>query len=164
MTNIAGRILIIPKGDYDASASYTMLDLVSYNGTSWLARKDATGIEPSEANGEYWQSMFDFASTPVTILGDNEYIDARYAISGRLCFLHLGKATEELTLNTNYKVGVLPRKVVPSLKNEISANGRKWIVNVEEDTVYARCIGGEEFPEDNKPFVGYTMAVMLSDN
>jgi hypothetical protein len=57
MTNIAGRILIIPKGDYDANASYSMLDLVSYNGTSWLARKDATGIEPNEANNEYWHEM-----------------------------------------------------------------------------------------------------------
>lgn len=57
MTNIAGRILIIPKGDYDANASYSMLDLVSYNGTSWLARKDATGIEPSEANSEYWHEL-----------------------------------------------------------------------------------------------------------
>ena len=57
MTNIAGRILIIPKGDYDANASYSMLDLVSHNGTSWLARKDATGIEPSKANSEYWHEM-----------------------------------------------------------------------------------------------------------
>lgn len=68
MTNIAGRILIIPKGDYDANASYTMLDLVSHNGTSWLARKNATGIEPSEANSEYWQRLVDFGyeNTQVT--------------------------------------------------------------------------------------------------
>lgn len=55
----AGRILIIPKGNYDSSVTYEMLDLVKHNGTSWLAKKDVVGIEPSNANKEYWQNMFD---------------------------------------------------------------------------------------------------------
>ena len=55
----AGRILIMPKGDYNAETQYEMLDLVYHNGTSWLAKKTAVGIEPSEANKEYWQNMFD---------------------------------------------------------------------------------------------------------
>jgi hypothetical protein len=55
----AGRILIMPKGKWDAGTNYEMLDLVYHNGTSWLARKDSVGIEPSEANEEYWQMMFD---------------------------------------------------------------------------------------------------------
>lgn len=54
----AGRILIIPKGNYDSSVTYEMLDLVYHNGKSWLAKKTAVGIEPSEANGEYWHLMF----------------------------------------------------------------------------------------------------------
>jgi len=54
----AGRILIIPKGDYDANSTYEKLDLVKYKGTSWLAKKTATGVEPVE--GEFWQNMFDF--------------------------------------------------------------------------------------------------------
>jgi hypothetical protein len=55
----AGRILIIPKGDYDFTATYEMLDLVKHNGTSWLAKKESTGIEPTVENAEYWQNMFD---------------------------------------------------------------------------------------------------------
>lgn len=55
----AGRILIIPRGVYDATTTYEILDLVSYNGTSWLAKKTSIGIEPSEANSEYWQNMFE---------------------------------------------------------------------------------------------------------
>ena len=55
----AGRILIMPKGNYDSSATYEMLDLVKHNGTSWLAKKTAKGIEPSEANNEYWHDLFD---------------------------------------------------------------------------------------------------------
>ena len=54
----AGRILIMPKGAYDASATYEMLDLVNHNGKSWLAKKTVNGIEPSDANSEHWQDMF----------------------------------------------------------------------------------------------------------
>lgn len=55
----AGRILIMPKGDYDSTKTYEMLDLVRHNGTSWLAKREVTGVEPTEANSEDWQNMFD---------------------------------------------------------------------------------------------------------
>lgn len=55
----AGRILILPKGDYDSTQTYEMLDLVKHNGTSWLAKKESTGIEPTVENAEYWQNMFE---------------------------------------------------------------------------------------------------------
>lgn len=58
----AGRILILPKGDYDPSITYEMLDLVNHNGKSWLAKKTSVGIEPSDANSEYWQNMFDITA------------------------------------------------------------------------------------------------------
>lgn len=50
----AGRILIIPRGDYNENTTYEMLDLVNFSGVTWLAKKTVTGIEPSEANSEYW--------------------------------------------------------------------------------------------------------------
>ena len=56
----AGRILIMPKGNYDPSATYEMLDMVHHNGTSWLAKKTAKGIEPSAANSEHWHNMVGF--------------------------------------------------------------------------------------------------------
>ena len=49
----------MPKGDYDSTKTYEMLDLVYHNGTSWLAKKECTGVEPTDANSEYWQKMFD---------------------------------------------------------------------------------------------------------
>ena len=55
----AGRILIMPKGKYDATVTYEMLDLVYHNGTSWLAKKTVVGIEPSDANAEYWHKLVD---------------------------------------------------------------------------------------------------------
>ncbi len=60
----AGRILILPKGTWNVETEYEMLDLVSYNGRSWLAKKNAVGIEPIEENSEYWQDMFGIDLTP----------------------------------------------------------------------------------------------------
>ena len=59
----AGRILIMPKGEWKAETEYEMLDLVTHNGASWLAKKNAKGIEPSEANAEYWHNFVDFDKT-----------------------------------------------------------------------------------------------------
>jgi hypothetical protein len=67
----AGRILIIPRGDWNAETEYEMLDLVNHNGKSWLAKKTCTGIEPSEANAEYWQNMFDITAERFGALSKN---------------------------------------------------------------------------------------------
>ena len=53
----AGRILIMPKGNYNEEIQYKILDLVNHNGQSWLAKGDVKGIEPSEANSNYWQPL-----------------------------------------------------------------------------------------------------------
>lgn len=52
----AGRILIIPKGDWDSLTTYDMLDLVAYNGVAYIARKTNVGQNPStDASMTYWQ-------------------------------------------------------------------------------------------------------------
>lgn len=55
----AGRILILPKGEWKPDVTYEMLDLVYHNGTSWLAKKVSKGFEPTNINSEYWQKLFD---------------------------------------------------------------------------------------------------------
>lgn len=50
----AGRILIIPKGEWESNITYEALDLVSHNYNSWLCKKTASGIEPAEDKEEYW--------------------------------------------------------------------------------------------------------------
>ena len=56
----AGKILIMPKGDYDSTKTYQILDLVKHGGTSWLAKQEVpVGIAPTNANAEYWQNMFE---------------------------------------------------------------------------------------------------------
>lgn len=74
----AGRILIMPKGNYDSSATYEMLDMVSYNGTTWLAKKTVSNIEPSAANSEYWHNMFDLdIANNLTTTEEGKVLDAR---------------------------------------------------------------------------------------
>ncbi len=68
----AGRILIMPKGDYSPSVSYEMLDLVSHNNITWLAKKDVIGIEPSTANSEHWFKFTDEMTDAETLNGKSE--------------------------------------------------------------------------------------------
>lgn len=78
---IAGRVLLMPKGAYDASVTYEMLDMVSYDGVTWVAKKTCVGIVPSADTSEYWFAMVgvssdDFESFKNEVLDDvNELIN-----------------------------------------------------------------------------------------
>ena len=49
-----GRILPIFKGEWDSSTTYTKLDVVYQGGSSWVARRANTNVEPSETNDSDW--------------------------------------------------------------------------------------------------------------
>ena len=53
----AGRILIMPKGTWNAETTYENLDMVAHSGRAWLAKKTSVGIEPSDANAEFWHDF-----------------------------------------------------------------------------------------------------------
>lgn len=55
----AGRILIMPKGDYDSTVSYERLDLVRHNGQCWLAKRNVSSVEPSENATDDWFLMLE---------------------------------------------------------------------------------------------------------
>lgn len=50
----AGRVLIIPKGAWNDTDTYSMLDLVSYNGSSYIA-KTSVPANTLPTNASYWQ-------------------------------------------------------------------------------------------------------------
>lgn len=50
----AGRVLIIPRGDYDGNYTYEMLDMVNHNKATWIAKRESVGIEPSDDSAEHW--------------------------------------------------------------------------------------------------------------
>lgn len=50
---IAGRVAIVPKGDWSADAAYKRLDAVTYNNTLYFAKKDVPAGTATN-NTEYW--------------------------------------------------------------------------------------------------------------
>jgi hypothetical protein len=55
----AGRVLIKPRGEWNAETTYHMLDLVNHKGYAYLAKRTVVGIEPSDDYPEYWHNMLD---------------------------------------------------------------------------------------------------------
>lgn len=50
---IAGRVAIVPKGDWSADATYKRLDAVTYNNTLYFAKKEVPA-KTATSNTEYW--------------------------------------------------------------------------------------------------------------
>lgn len=50
-----GKFVMIPRGDYDSSVTYSKLDLVYYDNKTWISKVDNnTNIIPSTTNSYYW--------------------------------------------------------------------------------------------------------------
>ena len=53
----AGRVLLIPKGAWISGASYSMLDVVYYEGASYVAKGAVSGTTPPVYDTNSWQIM-----------------------------------------------------------------------------------------------------------
>lgn len=62
----AGRVLMIPKGDYNPATPYEMLDCVYYNGRSYVCKQASTGHAPTDIM--YWQPMTPDSSAEIQAL------------------------------------------------------------------------------------------------
>lgn len=49
---IAGRVAIVPKGEWSKDVTYDKLDLVTHNGNTFIAYKSSVGVEP--VDGDTW--------------------------------------------------------------------------------------------------------------
>ena len=49
---IAGKVAILPKGEWNSSVTYEKLDAVSYDNALYIAKKPSVGQVPTD--GEYW--------------------------------------------------------------------------------------------------------------
>lgn len=64
---VAGRVMPIPKGPYDAAAVYNILDMVTLNNKLWIAKQsNFSNQEPVQTN-EYWMLAVD-GTTDVKVL------------------------------------------------------------------------------------------------
>ena len=55
MSTSAGRVLLLHKGDYDSSETYSPMDEVLYQGSTYVCKQTSTGNAPT--NTTYWQMM-----------------------------------------------------------------------------------------------------------
>ena len=58
---IAGRVAIIPKGEWSESVTYDKLDLVTHNGNAFIAYKSSAGVEP--VDGDTWMLVMEGVSS-----------------------------------------------------------------------------------------------------
>lgn len=59
---ILGKVSITPKGQYNEEAQYKFLDVISFNGCSYLVKKDCIGMQPP--NDEYYMTLSEKGDTP----------------------------------------------------------------------------------------------------
>lgn len=59
-TTILGKVSMTPKGAWNAGTSYEPLDVVSYGGSAFLARRANSNVTPTE--GEDWQMIAEKAT------------------------------------------------------------------------------------------------------
>lgn len=66
-TYTMGRVGIEAKGTYSASTSYSPLDMVCYQGSSYIAKAPATGILPT--NASHWMQASEDAYSAAVSAG-----------------------------------------------------------------------------------------------
>lgn len=62
---VLGKVTCVPRGDYSASATYEVLDIVGYEGGAYMALKAVTGIAPSN-DGVNWMCLVEKGDTGAT--------------------------------------------------------------------------------------------------
>jgi len=95
----AGRILIIPKGEWNEGETYEMLDLVNHGGTTWLAKKHSIGIAPSTDTSDYWFNLIGVTTKDIQIANNLVTTQAGYVLDARQ-----GKALMDAIESANTKV------------------------------------------------------------
>ena len=53
---VLGKVSCVPRGDYNAGTTYYALDIAGYQGGSYLAMKEVTGVTPSN-DGVNWMQL-----------------------------------------------------------------------------------------------------------
>lgn len=64
-----GKIGMTPKGTYNASTAYEKLDVVSYNGSSYVALDNCTGIAPTNTSKWMILAQGNASQAATTVLG-----------------------------------------------------------------------------------------------
>ena len=154
----AGRIVIIPKGEYKSNITYERLDAVEYNNNGYIALKTVTGITPTN-DGTNWALYVKGGAEVDSELSDT----STNAVQNKIVTAEISALKKE---NTNQSTEMLDIKMlgwsVPRecpIQNEV--NGNQFVQKVgrvdlgEMNWTYYSESGHEglrgEKPENSKP-------------
>lgn len=136
----AGRVMILPKGSYDAATTYHLLDAVYYGGSTYICKQTTVGNLPT--NTTYWQLMAQ--GTSATVSG-NYYGECTTAAAAAAKEVDV-PASENFVLQVGDIVGVkftyTNTASTPTINVNSSGAKRIYYNNAEvgSDTLWA---GGE---------------------
>ena len=84
----AGKVGLVPKGDWSTGTAYEALDIVRYDNKCWISKKTSTGVTP--AAGDYWmlavenvtQTQIDNIINGTTIVGNAAKLTLTDTVTG----------------------------------------------------------------------------------
>ena len=162
----AGRVLLIPKGDWNAETTYTGLDWVRHNGAAWVCKNTCTNVEPTEENSDNWQiiardgqsgsvinvdaAMSDTSENPVQNKVIKKYVDEH---STDISDMTGATATQ------NGAHGLVPAPQIGDEKKALLGNGT-WgsvdaILTYKTKAEYDTAVANNEIPDGAKVIKEY---------
>ena len=141
MSAIAGRVLIIPKGAYNANVTYNLLDAVFFNGSTYIAKDTTTGNPPSDT--EHWQILAQGAQ------------DAAAAVFFGTCITAGSSQNKEVSVevadNFALKRGAIVGVKFTNTNTFVASAANHITLNVNSSGVYSIYFGADADPEGVNP-------------
>ena len=137
----AGRVLLIPKGDWNAETTYTGLDWVRHNGAAWVCKNTCTNVEPTEENSDNWQIIArDGQSGSVTNVDAAMSDTSENPVQNKVIKKYVDDNTPEVsdmtgaTADQNGTHGLVPAPQMGDEKKALLGNGT-WGSVIDVDTI-----------------------------
>lgn len=159
----AGRVLLIPKGDWNADTTYTGLDWVRHNGAAWVCKNTCTNIEPTEANSDNWQIIArDGAQITVdTVVSDSSENPVQNKVIKKYVDDHSADVADMTgaTADQNGTHGLVPAPQIGDEKKALLGNGT-WgsvdaILTYKTKEEYDTAVANNEIPDGAKVIKEY---------
>lgn len=154
---IAGRVAIVPKGDWSADATYKRLDAVTYNNTLYFAKKEVPA-GTATSNTEYWSKSIVGSASAIATTEDAGVVkpDGKSMSVDESGTLSINLDGTTITLDEAKNV----IKLADTLKDKIgSALQPESIVNNQITTVEGFALDARQA----NPNLDGTLAKQLSD-
>ncbi len=162
----AGRVLLIPKGDWNAEITYTGLDWVRHNGAAWVCKNTCTNVEPTEANSDNWQIIARDGQSGSVINVDVAMSDtSENPVQNKVIKKYVDDHTPEVadmtgaTATQNGAHGLVPAPQIGDEKKALLGNGT-WgsvdaILTYKTKEEYDTAVANDEIPDGAKVIKEY---------